>query len=85
MLEMKSLQLDMVALRQEREDDRHEFLAFKQTVQKFFQSIETNFQSIQSNFERLFSARKGDSLTPSTAAQASSAPETPPNSVHQFG
>ena len=79
MLEMKSLQLDIIALQQSREEDKQEFLEFKQTVNKNFASIQTNFTSIQTNFERLFAARKGETLEQHAGNQDISTPETPPN------
>jgi hypothetical protein len=64
LLELKSLHLDLQVLRQERDDNKREFVEFSANVQKNFVSIQTNFRSIQANFDKLFQSVKLAGDTP---------------------
>ena len=77
MLMLESLQLDVQTLRQNREEDKQEFVDFTQMVHKNFASIQTNFTNIQTNFEKLFAARHAVESSP--LGQSATTPETPPN------
>jgi hypothetical protein len=56
-LELKSLQLDVLTLQRQREEDRRDFLEFTQNVAENFQKMQDNFSTIQANFAKFFSSR----------------------------
>ena len=58
LLEMKSLQLEMKVMQQNREEDRHEFLDFSFTVNKNFKTIQENFKTLNANLEKVYNAAK---------------------------
>jgi hypothetical protein len=76
MLQLESLQLDIIKLRHDGED-RQEFTEFSTKVKANFESIQKNFTSIQANFDRLFQSVKvrEDEIHQT----GSSHPQTPPN------
>ncbi|KAK1691914.1 hypothetical protein QYE76_008611 [Lolium multiflorum] len=63
-LEMKSLQLEITAIQQNRENDKKEFSDFASATNKNFVDIQANFDLMQKNFEILFAATKGKSDQP---------------------
>ena len=89
LLELKSLQLDIKALQNAREEDRAEFFEYSQQVKSNFITIQENLASLQASLNRFF-APNNKSSTPTAAekrqlnaeltpGQGSSVQQNPPH------
>lgn len=55
LLELKSLQLDVQTLQQQRAADRQEFIEFTHSVNQNFANLQSSFSKVQSSLDRFFS------------------------------